>query len=92
MATLFWVRLEFPDTSLAPMPVLAVARLGLPPSLATFHGLIGRDLIRHWEFLLIEGRRGRFVLRDAYTGLPRLVSSLKHFGQRPVEVPKGTYP
>jgi hypothetical protein len=69
MATLFWVRLEFPDTSLAPIPVLAVARLRMPPMLATFHGLIGRDLIRHWESLLIEGRRGRFILRDAYTGL-----------------------
>jgi hypothetical protein len=69
IVTLFWVRLEFPDTSLAPIPVLAVASFGLPPRLGTFHGVIGRDLIRHWESLLIEGRRGRFILRDAYTGL-----------------------
>jgi hypothetical protein len=68
-ARLFWVRLEFPDTSLAPIPILAVARLRLPPTLGTFHGVVGRDLIRHWESLLIEGRRGRFILRDAYTGL-----------------------
>src|SRR6516164_3714303 len=32
MATLFWIRLEFPDTSLAPIPWIAVARIGLPPS------------------------------------------------------------
>jgi hypothetical protein len=69
MATLFWVCLDFPDTSLAPVPVLAVARLDLPPMLGTFHGVVRRDLIRHWESLLIDGRRGRFILRDAYTGL-----------------------
>lgn len=66
---MFWVRLEFPDTSLASLPVVAVARLSLPPSLATFHGVIGRDLLRRWESLLFEGRRSRFTIRDAKGGL-----------------------
>jgi hypothetical protein len=69
MATLFWVRLEFPDTWLAPIPTLAVARLGMPPTLSTFQGVIGRDLLRQWKSLLIEGRRGRFTVRDTPTWL-----------------------
>lgn len=67
--TLFWVRLEFPQTSLAPIPELAVVRLSMPPSLATFHGVIGRDLLSRWESLLYEGRLGRFTVRDATRGL-----------------------
>ncbi|HEV3257237.1 MAG TPA: hypothetical protein VG013_10185 [Gemmataceae bacterium] len=66
---LFWVRLEFPETWLAPIPELAVARLNLPPSLRAFHGVIGRDLLRRWESFLYEGRRGRFTLRDTPPGL-----------------------
>jgi hypothetical protein len=68
-ATLFWVRLEFPGGTLGPIPELAVARLGLPPSLSTLHGVIGRDLLRQWESLLVEGRRGRFTIRDTPRGL-----------------------
>ncbi len=68
-ATLYWVRLEFPEASLAPIPRVAVARLLMPPSLATFHGVIGRDLLNCWESLLYEGRRARFTLRDAPSGL-----------------------
>lgn len=67
--TLTWVRLEFPGTSLAPIPDLLVARMPLPPSLRSFHGLIGRDLLHQWESLLFEGRRGRFTLRDVPGGL-----------------------
>ncbi len=66
---LFWVRLEFPGTSLAPVSDLAVARMPLPLSLGSFHGLIGRDLLRIWESFLFEGRRGRFTVRDTPGGL-----------------------
>jgi hypothetical protein len=65
---LFWVRLEFPGTTLAPVPEFAVARLDLPAPLRTYHGLIGRDLLRRWESLLYEGRRGRFTVRDGPRG------------------------
>ena len=41
---LYWIRLEFPGSSLALVPNLAVARLPLPPSLHGFHGAeTGRD-------------------------------------------------
>jgi hypothetical protein len=66
---LFWVRLEFPDTGLAPVTEVAVARLALPPSLQAFHGIIGRDLLRRWAYLLYQGRRGRFIIRDTPGGL-----------------------
>jgi hypothetical protein len=68
-AGLFWVRLEFPDSSLASIPEFAVARISLPPSLAVYHGIVGRDLLRRWESLFFEGRRGRFTLRDTPAGL-----------------------
>jgi hypothetical protein len=61
---LYWIRLEFPATALAPIPELAVARLALPASLASFHGVIGRDLLLRWEYVFIEGRRGRLTIRD----------------------------
>jgi hypothetical protein len=70
-ANLYWVRLEFPDTRLAPIPELAVARLALPPSLSAFHGLIGRDLLSCWEYFLYAGRRERFSIRDTPGGLFR---------------------
>src|SRR5437868_7827080 len=44
--TLYWVRLEFPDTGLPPLSEFLVARLAMPPGLAQFHGLLGRDLLR----------------------------------------------
>lgn len=65
---LYWVRLEFPGTSLASVPELAVARLALPRSLSAFHGVIGRDLLSRWEYVLFEGRRGRLTIRDARRG------------------------
>jgi hypothetical protein len=68
-ANLFWVRLEFPDTALAPIPHLAVVRLTFPPSLRSFHGLIGRDLLHQWESFHFEGRRGRLTVRDVPGGL-----------------------
>src|SRR5438132_6019291 len=61
-STLFWVRLEFPGTSLEPMSETAVARLNLPLSLRNFHGILGRDLLRRWESFLFEGRRGRLTI------------------------------
>jgi hypothetical protein len=67
--TLFWVRLEFPGTSLAPIPEVAVARLSLPLSLSTFHGVLGRDMLRRWDSLHFEGRLGRFTVRDRPSGL-----------------------
>jgi hypothetical protein len=66
---LFWVRLEFPGTGLEPVAELAVARMAMPPSLATFQGLIGRDLLDRWEYFLYEGRRARFTIRDTPGGL-----------------------
>jgi len=65
---LFWVRLEFPGTTLVAVPELAVVRLDMPPSLQSFHGLLGRDLLGRWEYLLYEGRRGRFTVRDTSRG------------------------
>ena len=74
--SLFWVRLEFPESSLASIPEVAVARLSLPPSLGLFHGIVGRDLLRRWDSFLFEGRRGRFILRDTPAGLePGFVAS-----------------
>jgi hypothetical protein len=64
LTQLFWVRLEFPGTTLKAIPDLQVARLALPPSLHGFHGVVGRDLLSECEYLHYEGRRGRFTLRD----------------------------
>jgi hypothetical protein len=61
---LFWVRLEFPDAGLDPVPELAVARLALPSSLGPIQGVIGRDLLSRWEHLLYQGRRNRLTLQD----------------------------
>jgi hypothetical protein len=66
---LFWVRLEFPDSSLAAIPQIAVARLPMPPSLRDYHGVIGRDLLGRWESFNYEGRRRRFTIRDSPGGL-----------------------
>ena len=68
-AALFWIRLEFPGGTLGAIPELAVARLGLPPSFSTLHGVIGRDVLRRWESFLFEGRRGKFTIRDTPGGL-----------------------
>jgi hypothetical protein len=68
-ASLFWVRLEFPEAGLKSLPQVLIARLPLPSSLATFHGLIGRDVLRAWEYLYFEGRRGRMTIRDVLGGL-----------------------
>lgn len=61
---LFWIRLEFPGTSLAPVPEIAVARLPLPPSLGAYHGLIGRDLLDRWHSFCYHGQRRRITIRD----------------------------
>lgn len=64
LVTLYWVRLEFPDTDLLPIPLLAVTRLSLPPNMAGFHGVLGRDVLSHWESFHWRGRRGRLTIRD----------------------------
>jgi hypothetical protein len=62
--SLFWVRLEFPDTPLALVSELAVARVPMPTPLQSFHGVIGRDLLCRWDYLLYQGLRKRFSIRD----------------------------
>ena len=61
---LFWVCLEFPEAGLAPFEVVQVARLAMPPELAQFHGLLGRDLLRRFHSFHYDGPRGRYILRD----------------------------
>jgi hypothetical protein len=63
-ATLFWVRLDFPGTGLTPFEQVQVACLAMPPGLAQFHGLFGRDLLSRWESFDYQGRRGCYSLRD----------------------------
>jgi hypothetical protein len=36
----------------------------MPPALAQFHGLIGRDLLRNWDEFRYQGRRGRYLIHD----------------------------
>jgi hypothetical protein len=62
---LFWVRLTFPEAGLAPFELVQVVRLGMPPDLAPFHGVLGRDLLRQWESFDYQGRHGRYTVRDA---------------------------
>ncbi len=62
---LFWVRLAFPLAGMAPFDPIQVVRLAMPPELAQFHGLLGRDLLRSLESFLYEGRRGCYTLRDS---------------------------
>jgi hypothetical protein len=62
--SLFRVRLELPHTKLAALPEVTVARTPLPISLASFHGVIGRDVLRRWDSLCYQGRRGRLTIRD----------------------------
>jgi hypothetical protein len=66
---LYWVRLEFPAGSLAPVATLAVARLPLPRLPEEYHGLIGRDLLSRWESFHYQGRRARYTIRDTRGGL-----------------------
>jgi hypothetical protein len=36
----------------------------MPPDLAQFHGLLGRDLLQRMDEFNYQGRRGRYTLRD----------------------------
>ena len=63
-ATIYWVRLDFPDAGLAAFEKLEVACLAMPAGLNMFHGLLGRDLLRSMESLVYEGQKSRFTLRD----------------------------
>jgi hypothetical protein len=62
--TLFWMRLEFPESTLHPVAELSVARLQMPRGMSKFDGVLGRDVLRRWHRLAYEGRRGRLVIRD----------------------------
>jgi hypothetical protein len=73
---LFWVQYEFPGTSLAPFSEFPAARLPMPANLATFHGVIGRDMLQRWESFHYQGRRGRFTIRDEPSWLYRLLTFL----------------
>jgi hypothetical protein len=64
-ATLYWVRLAFPEAGLAPFDPVQVARLPMPAQLSQFHGLLGRDLLGRLELFEYHGRRGYYSLRDA---------------------------
>jgi hypothetical protein len=64
LTDLVWVCLEFPGTGLAPFPEVLVARHPLPPVLAQFHGLLGRDLLQRLDSFEYLGRRGMYTLRD----------------------------
>jgi hypothetical protein len=72
-AALYRLRLEFPQTKLAAIPELVVARVPLPSSLSAFHGVIGRDLLRRWESFNYQGRRGRLTIRDTPNWLFRWI-------------------
>jgi hypothetical protein len=72
--SLCWVRLEFPSTRLAAIPVLAIVRAPLPPSLSSFHGVIGRDVLRQWESFRYQGRRGRLTIHDTPSWLLRWIA------------------
>jgi hypothetical protein len=63
--TLYWVRLDFPEAGLTSCEHVQVVSLAMPPALAQFHGLIGRDLLRTWDEFRYQGRRGRYLIRDA---------------------------
>jgi hypothetical protein len=63
--TLYWVRLDFPEAGLTSFEHVQVVSLEMPPALAQFHGLIGRDLLRVWDEFRYQGRRGRYLIRDA---------------------------
>jgi hypothetical protein len=63
-ATLYWVRLDFPEAGLASFEHVQVASVEMPAALAQFHGLIGRDLLRIWDEFRYQGRRGRYLIRD----------------------------
>ncbi len=62
---LFWIRLTFPETDLASFEQVQVARVAMPPELAPFHGVLGRDLLSRWDSFDYEGRHARYTLRDA---------------------------
>jgi hypothetical protein len=64
MVRLFWVRLVFPGIDPAPFEHVQVARVPMPPALAQFHGLLGRDLLSRPDSFDYEGQRGRYILRD----------------------------
>ncbi len=63
--TLFWIRMEFPESTLHPIAELSVARLQLPRGMRKFDGVLGRDVLRRWHRLAYEGHRGRLLIRDS---------------------------
>jgi len=63
-STLYWVRLDFPNTRLMGFDHLQVARMEMPPALRHFDGLLGRDVLRIWDEFRYQGRRGRYLIHD----------------------------
>jgi hypothetical protein len=61
---LVWVCLEFPEAGLASFPEVLVARQPMPPALAHFQGLLGRDLLARLHSFEYQGRRRQYSLRD----------------------------
>lgn len=61
---LFWLCLEFPEAGLTSFPEVLVARHPMPPILAQFHGLLGRDLLSRMHSFEYLGRRGQYTMRD----------------------------
>lgn len=77
---LFWIRFEFPTSSLKPIAQVAVARLALPRTLAGFDGIIGRDVLRQWDWVLFRGGAGvlwcEILCRGFYAGSGRRFNPL----------------
>jgi hypothetical protein len=59
---LYEILVAFPGSTLASLEV-RVAGLQMPSNLQTFQGIIGRDILDHWEFFY-SGLRRRFTIRD----------------------------
>ena len=63
-SSLYWVRLDFPETRLRAIDHIQVARLEMPPALRHFDGLLGRDVLRIWDEFRYQGRRGADIIHD----------------------------
>jgi hypothetical protein len=57
------VRLEFLAGSLASLPNWPMACLPMPVKLAGYNGVVGRDILQHWE-VFYSGLRKRLSIRD----------------------------
>jgi hypothetical protein len=62
-AGLYRASFAFPTSTLASFPAVTVARLRMPRHLASYEGVIGRDLLRAWE-TFYSGPRGQLTIGD----------------------------